>query len=529
MELFKLFGSILIDNTEANRSIDETDKKGQGLANSFEAVGGKLKGFGTTMSAAVTAPIVAAGAAAFKMAADMQDAMGASDQIFKGAADSVKAWASGLDSYYGIAEGQAIEYANMMGAMLQNIGGLSEQEAAKQSQTLVALAGDLTAMFGGTTESAVQALTGALKGNNSMLDNYGMAVNEAMIKTKAMEMGLIDEGGSLDLAGKQAATLALIMEQTGAAQGQASRESEGASGSMRAFGTEIKNISTSIGTILLPVITPMIAKLNDLVQRFSAMSPESQKVIVVIAAVAAAIGPLLIILGSLSSAISAIIGIAPVLGTAFTVMTGPVGLVVAAIAALIAIGVLLYKNWDEIKAKAEEIWGYIKNYMVQTWDSLKTYLTDVWNNITNFAITKWENFKTGFLGIWSAIVGGLKAYVNGIIRMVNTVIDALNTIQVEIPDWVPGIGGNSFGIDIPSVPYLAQGGDITRKGWAVVGEQGPELLNLDAGAQVRPLDKTGGIRFERGAFEGAFIMDDYGVDRLMDRIFARLAAAGAVV
>ena len=95
-------------------------------------------------------------------------------------------------------------------------------------------------MFGGTTESAIQALTGALKGNNSMLDNYGMAVNEAMIKTKAMEMGLIAEGEQLDLAGKQAATLALIMEQTGAAQGQAAREAEGASGSMRAFGTEIK-------------------------------------------------------------------------------------------------------------------------------------------------------------------------------------------------------------------------------------------------------------------------------------------------
>ena len=63
----------------------------------------------------------------------------------------------------------------MMGTMLMNIGGQTEAEAAKQSQTLVQLAGDLTAMFGGTTESAVQALTGALKGNNTMLDNYGIS------------------------------------------------------------------------------------------------------------------------------------------------------------------------------------------------------------------------------------------------------------------------------------------------------------------------------------------------------------------
>ena len=78
-----------------------------------------------------------------------------------------------------------------------------KEEASKQSQTLVELAGDLTAMFGGTTESAVQALTGALKGNTSMLDNYGMGVNDATIKTKALEMGLYDGTGTMDLASKQ--------------------------------------------------------------------------------------------------------------------------------------------------------------------------------------------------------------------------------------------------------------------------------------------------------------------------------------
>ena len=71
----------------------------------------------------------------------MQDAMGATDQIFKSASDSMKKWADSLDSFYGIAEGEALEYANMMGSMLQNIGGLTEEEAAKQAQTLVKLAG----------------------------------------------------------------------------------------------------------------------------------------------------------------------------------------------------------------------------------------------------------------------------------------------------------------------------------------------------------------------------------------------------
>ena len=110
------------------------------------------------------------------MAADLQDALGATDEIFKKAADSVKSWADELESYYGIAQGEALEYANMMGTLLMNIGGLTEEEAAKQAQILVQLAGDLTAMFGGETSSAIQALTGALKGNTAMLDNYGVPV-----------------------------------------------------------------------------------------------------------------------------------------------------------------------------------------------------------------------------------------------------------------------------------------------------------------------------------------------------------------
>ena len=75
-------------------------------------------------------------------------------------------------------------------------------------------------------------------------------------------MGLYDGTGQMDLATKQAATLALIMEQTGAAQGQAAREAEGASGSVRAFTTEIKNIATDIGKVLVPVITPLLNSLG---------------------------------------------------------------------------------------------------------------------------------------------------------------------------------------------------------------------------------------------------------------------------
>src|SRR5690606_3006245 len=116
---------------------------------------------------------------------------------------------------------------------------------------------------------------------------------------------------------------AIIWEQTAAAQGQAAREAEGASGTIRDFTTTIKNLAIDIGQILLPVITPFIAKLADLVRHFQGLSPETQKTIVVLAGLAAAIGPVLLILGKFASALGAILA-----------FVGPGGTLSAALPAL---------------------------------------------------------------------------------------------------------------------------------------------------------------------------------------------------
>ena len=555
--------------SETAKASDNLKDKLDKAQTSLKDFGAKMTGIGKNLTMSVTAPIVAVGAASFKMAADLQDALGATDQIFKSAADSVKQWADNLDSYYGIAEGEALEYANMMGSLLQNIGGLTEEEAAKQAQTLIELAGDLTAMYGGTTADAVRALTGALKGNNSMLDNYGIAANDALIKQKALEMGIYDGTGALELQAKQAATLALIMEQTGAAQGQAAREADGASGGMRAFATEIKNLSTDIGEVLLPVITPLLGNLNDIVKKFGDLSPEMKKAIVIVGGLAAAVGPLLILLGTLSIAIGAI--------------SLPVVAVIAGIAALGAAIVWIYNSWKEngekskqmladfgvalqqlinkvtawLKEKWAKILGYIKEQyekFVETWTerleflkgmftgwkdaiievftSLKELVTGVWSSlwegitglfernikilltatlfVVDWMLTKWSAFKEGLTDIWGAIVDVIYNFVNNIISMVNKIIEALNTIQVDIPDWVPGFGGRKFGIDIEPLKNL---------------EREKDLLTAD---QVREKQKQemeikGKITVEGVTADGDFVA---AVDLIWDQLMQKFAVEG---
>lgn len=387
-------------STNIDKAISDVDRLEKTTLQKLSKVGDSFISIGKRASI-LSVALVGVGSKAFSMAADFQDAMGATEQIFKDNADTVQNWANNLDTSYGIAKKEALSYSNLMGSMLINIGNLTEKEASKQSAKLIELAGDLTAMYGGTTQDAVRALTGALKGNNTMLDNYGMAVNDALIKQKALELGLISGTSEMSLQAKQAATLALIWEQTGAAQGQAAREADGASGAMRAFRTEVANLSTELGEVLLPIITPVISKLTDLVGSLRTLSPEMQSLIVGVAGVTAVAGPLLIVIGKILKAL-------PLIKAALVALTGPVGLVVGAIVAATA---LIIANWDKLKIASKNVvdaivsdWDYMANHFKTVsasigkvargdfsgwWDDVKkTFDTNI-----DYLKTKWQQLK----------------------------------------------------------------------------------------------------------------------------------------
>lgn len=96
----------------------------------------------------------------------------------------------------------------------------------------------------------------------------------------------------------------------------------------------------------------------------------------------------------------------------------------------------------------------------------------------------------GWVG--SAFSGALnlaRGPINGLISLVNGAIRGLNGLSVKIPDWVPAVGGQSWGMNLPTIPMLAKGGVTRTGGTVMVGERGPEYLNLPAGAQVTPLNR----------------------------------------
>ena len=227
-----------------------------------------------------------------------------------------------------------------------------------------------------------------------------------------------------------------------------------------------------VGSQLAAYLAPALEKVVDLVGRFadwlSKLSPETLTVIGAIAGFVAVLAPLLIGLGKVAFGISSIINLIGVIGPAIGALSlGPMAGIVAAIAAVIAIGVLLYKNWDKLKNFAKTMGEAIKS----SWNSVKTA-------IVNAAQTIWDKMTWPYR----------KAY------------DFIKGVVDKIKGWFPIKIGNFFGhiklphfklegsfsLNPPSVPKLKinwykKGGIFDSPTIAGIGEAGPEA--------VVPLDK----------------------------------------
>ena len=104
----------------------------------------------------------------------------------------------------------------------------------------------------------------------------------------------------------------------------------------------------------------------------------------------------------------------------------------------------------------------------------------------------WEGVQNVFKGIWDAmpdfvktpiraVIGFINSMIGAVERGINSVVQAANGLSFDVPDWVPGIGGETFGFDfdkvsLPRIPQLAKGGVVTQSTLALIGENGAEAV-----------------------------------------------------
>lgn len=148
----------------------------------------------------------------------------------------------------------------------------------------------------------------------------------------------------------------------------------------------------------------------------------------------------------------------------------------------------LYNNairpaFDGVASAFNWVWGNVISPVIG-W--ISDAITNVGNTIRNVFGGIGSFIGNAFQGALSVVRGP----INGIISLVNSAIRGINQLKVTIPDWVPIVGGQTWGLNIPTIPMLAKGGVITGSGSVLVGEKGPEILNLSRGASVVPLDRA---------------------------------------
>ena len=231
--------------------------------------------------------------------------------------------------------------------------------------------------------------------------------------------------------------------------------------------TAFQQLGTQLAAYLAPAMQRVVDLVGQIAAWFANLSPETQALIAGIAAVVAVLAPLLIGLGKVSFAISSIMGLMATLGPAIGGIVTAFGPVILIIGAVVAAGILLYKNWDTIKAKAIEF----KNMVVATFNAFKAQVVAQFNAIKTAIVTPIQNAINTVKGIINRIKGFFPISIGRVMS------------NLKLPHFK--LSGK-FDLKSLSVPHLSvswykTGGIFDSPSIVGIGEAGPEA--------VVPLDK----------------------------------------
>lgn len=333
-------------------------------------------------------------------------------------------------------------------------------------------------------------------------------------------------------------------------------------------------LAKDFGELLLPSIEKLVDKGEAFLEWLSGLDDGTKENIISFGLYAAALGPIISVLGKAEWAISKVFyklkdlaegirkagGFVKFLATPWIKFIIIAGLVIAA-------AFLIIKNWDKIKAKAEEVFPGIGQTFANMWESIKnivsgmgrllggiigivkkiaqtileiikpiidTILDAIKSSIENvisvldgvleflggvFTLNL-EKVFTGFFKIIStigkSIVDTLKFVANTVIGIINSVINGLN--KIKIPNFVPGIGGK--GINIPLIPKLYTGTSNWPGGLAEIHDRGGEIVDLPRGSRVMPHDKSVSEAYRMGRSEGTSSLT-VNIPKLADQVVFR--------
>lgn len=237
---------------------------------------------------------------------------------------------------------------------------------------------------------------------------------------------------------------------------------------MKAIGSvALQTVGSQLAATLAPALEKVVGWVGQLANWLANLNPKVLTVIGIVAGLLAGLAPVLIVLGKVATGVGAIIKLIAVVGPAIVSLIATLGPIVLVIGAVVAAGVLLYKNWDKIKAKAIAF----KNSVVSTWNNIKQTTITTWNSIKDAIIKPIQTAKEKVKGIIDKVKGFFPIKVGNLLK------------GIKLPHFK--ISGD-FSIKNKTVPKLSidwykTGGIFDSPSVIGVGEAGAEA--------VVPLDK----------------------------------------
>ena len=233
--------------------------------------GGADKGFlgltKTTMlaSAAIGGAVVAVGAFAYKAiqaASDFNEAISKNNVVFGAISKEVEAFARTANTALGLSETAALNAAGTF-AIFGKSAGLAGKDLSDFSTNLVTLASDLASFNNTSVDDAITALGSALRGEAEPLRKFGVLLDDATLKQAATELGIYKGNKALTAQQKVLAAQKVIFDQTGDAQGDFTRTSDGLAAQQKILGATFDDIQQKLGQAFLPMFLNVVTFLNE--------------------------------------------------------------------------------------------------------------------------------------------------------------------------------------------------------------------------------------------------------------------------
>lgn len=470
----KYYNSLEKELQATNSELELQSNKWNKVSKNLEAVGGKFKDFGSklssiggSLSAKVTAPLTAAFALVTKGTEELRMDLskletnvistGASvektNSQFKylsaitGETDSsIEALSNLLSS--GLTETQMQQAVdNLSGAIIKFPDTLKIESLADSLQETLAT-GAATGQYGELLERL---------GVN--LDSFNAGLQEATASGTAQQY-------ALDILAKNG--MANLNEEYKKNNAETIKNAESQQNLQMKF--------AELGNKLTPVLTKITEFGTKITDAFLNMDEGTQDTILKILGFVAAIGPVLVVGGQIISVIGTIatvfstvsgaiavvttgaVAATPAIGalaTVFTILTGPIGIVIGVIAGVIAIGVLLWKNWDTIKEKA----GQLGAWLGEKWEGIKSKTSETWDNIKNKTSEAWGNMQSkieehgggikGFIG--ASAEANKQAWNNAFNVMDNATGGALGRMKDKVSNGLSSIRNFFSNLSLPEI------------------------------------------------------------------------------